>query len=154
MGGLHITLKTLSHSVKMLVDTHSVVYNTLAIEICPMTLEKDGLLRPHAHLVLDWDGRKKSMYEVKSLMVLGLEPASVEGAAPQEETKRRQSAAPMHYYLQMDKPGQISVTTNCVMFRDFSVNPRWVTKWLQLGKSSGGLRRSIMFIVLGIARAI
>jgi hypothetical protein len=100
-------MKTASYSAKLLVDCHNVVYNTLALEICPMTLEKDGLLRLHVHLVLDWDGSKKSMYEMKSLTLLGLEPASVEGTTPGEETKRRQSAAPMHSYLQMDKPGQI-----------------------------------------------
>jgi hypothetical protein len=41
----------------------------------------------------------------------------------------------MHSYLQLDKPGQLFVTMNCIMFRDLSVNPRWVTKWLLLGKS-------------------
>ena len=126
-------MKTASHSAKLLVDFHNVVYNTLALDICPMTLEKDGLLRLHVHLVLDWDGSKKSMYEMKSLTLLGLEPASVEGTTRGEETRRRQSAAPMHYYMQMDKPGKICVTTSCIMFRDLCVNPRWVTKWLQLG---------------------
>jgi hypothetical protein len=128
-------MKTASYSAKLLVDCHNVVYNTLALEICPMTLEKDGLLRLHVHLVLDWDGSKKSMYEMKSLTLLGLEPASVEGTTRGEETRRRPSAAPMHSYLQLDKPGQLFVTMNCIMFRDFSVNPRWVTKWLLLGKS-------------------
>ena len=46
-----LLMKTASYSAKLLVDSHNVVYNTLALEICPMALEKDGLLRLHVHLV-------------------------------------------------------------------------------------------------------
>jgi hypothetical protein len=126
--------KTLILSSKKLCDRHGVPHNTLALEICPKTLSDKRLLRLHVHLVVDWDGFRKSMYDINSLCLLGKPPAQTQGTAPQEERSRNNSSAPMHYYLQMAKPGQIAVSTNHVMFHDFSVNPRWVTKWLQLGK--------------------
>ena len=89
----------------------------------------------HLHVVLEW--RDRTWTHAKRFQL----PRSK--AKPQHMTtenqecqgkKRVMTSAPLHYYCQVPKNGQVHTWTDKPAFTSSAVNPRWLNMWIQAQK--------------------
>ena len=75
----------------------------MALEICTQTFDMAGEIKLHAHLVLEFDG-KKYIRNPMTMRLAGALPAHPR-QADTGTSRHSRSKAPMHYYLQCGKKG-------------------------------------------------
>ena len=121
----------LSEDIEVVRTEQNVKEWSLALELCPDSLRKDKALRLHVHVVMSW-GKQKSIAFASAFRLAGVLPTH--NTATPMAFHRSRSTAPAHYYLQMPKVGGIWSATNTPAFKNFPVNPRWVTAFWQAGQ--------------------
>ena len=104
---------------------------SVGLELCMETFMESGVVRLHAHFVLEW---------LDFIRVTGKTQMSLAGVQPvhvsvQTKLRRRRSdSGALHFYVQAEKLGRVHSCTNYVALKDFSVNPRLITEWYAKSK--------------------
>jgi hypothetical protein len=102
---------------------------SVSLELCPETVARTWALRLHAHLALVFAVRTQ-VTQSATPRSAGVALKRAKAAGPLAQVRSR-NFAPLQYYLQMPKQGGVWCLNNLPAFKNFPVNPRWITTWLQ-----------------------
>ena len=110
---------------------------SLCLEVCLNTLAAERVVRLHIHFSVEAAaGGKISVRQPEELALLGALP-QISGKGKWSNTRlRRSCSGSAHYYCQAPKRGKLFSEATIRAFVDFSVNPEWITSFLQADKMS------------------
>ena len=115
----------------MLAQIEPVQY-ALGLEVCGQTLTPEQF-RLHMHLVLSFPTRK-CIKDKETFKLFDIVPSRAKTEGMRTTSNRSINTGAQHYYVQFPKLGSLFVSTNHKAFRDYNVNPNWVTRYLQAGE--------------------
>ena len=101
-----------------------------ALELCTDTFKTKGQLKLHLHICLKWLDRQH-IRDPAAFKIDGVVPVHVKQPPRDCLGPRARNTNPMLYYLEMPKIGGVFHEANEHAYTDYSVNPRWITGWLQ-----------------------
>ena len=104
-----------------------------ALELCTETFKNQGVLKLHLHICWKWL-KQQHIRDPAAFKIDGVVPVHVKQPPRDCMGPEARNTAPMMYYLQMPKIGGVFHDSNENAFIDYSVNPRWITGWLQAKK--------------------
>ena len=127
-------IRKLELEVAALVEKVQADNFSAAAEACLQPLHEKKGLQVHLHVVLEW-WQRTWVGKWKLRLPSGVKPQHLTAECGQTLGKKRSmSAAPMHYYCQVPKRGQLHSWTDKPAFTEFHVNPRWLNMWIQAQK--------------------
>ena len=123
----------MEREVAALVEKVDADFYSASVEACMALLHEKKGLQLHLHVVLEWVRRRNISKSNLSLPVAKVLPQHLTGDSA-AAGHRVMTSAPLHYYCQVPKVGQVHTMTNKPAFTAFLVNPRWLNMWIQAGK--------------------
>lgn len=105
-----------------------------ALEVCLETLEAQRRLRVHAHCFLE----ASRPFRVRSADAVAFWASLPVKSLDRHRSHTAARAGAGHYYLQCPKLGQVWCAGSLQAYRDFAVNPEWITNFVQSGKLTLG----------------
>jgi hypothetical protein len=120
----------LQKEVGIFCSTHGNPKFGSSFEICTSTWKEKQELKLHYHVCFKFADRMHFRTS-KSLELDGVIPVHVQQPPRDCVGPRAANVNPMLYYLEMPKIGKVLHQTTVYAFTDYSVNPRWITGWLQ-----------------------
>ena len=126
-------LKNLALSVRL---QYHLTHVSAAIELCEHTLLEEGVIRVHAHIMLEGAyGKRIRIVNPESIAFQGSLPVKSNSTlASTIGTVSHKSAATGHYYLMMPKTSGILKFSTCKPNEDYRVNPDHIMAFVQSGK--------------------
>lgn len=122
-----------------------------ALEICSRTLEETGVVRLHAHAFVILSKRVRLQPE-ECMVLLGTMPHIATRLGSDSFTRTRNTAAGL-WYLQGPKVSTVYVKGTHQPFEDYGVNPLWIFRSLQAGKTTvASAREAMLRIPMGLPR--
>ena len=101
-----------------------------SMELCTDTFTKQQVLKLHLHICWKWL-EKQHIRDPAAFKIDGVVPVHVKQPPRDCLGPKARNVNPMLYYLQMPKIGGVFHDNNERAFIEYSVNPRWITGWLQ-----------------------
>ena len=107
-----------------------------ALELCTESYQSRGEIRLHLHIAWKWTERQHirtpATFKIDDVVPVHVKQPPRDCIGP-----RAKNVNPMFYYLEMPKIGGVFHKSNERAYTDYSVNPRWITGWLQGKKITG-----------------
>ena len=121
---------------RSILKNYHLAHVSCSIELCTKTLEDDGDIRLHCHMMLEHKyGQKLSLYTPEPFMFRGSLPnKSIASLMSSIGTSSCTKASAGHYYLLMPKVGKLWAWGTCRPFVDFRINPDHVMAFVQSGR--------------------
>ena len=134
-------------------STHGEPTFGASLEVCTSSWAEKQELKLHFHVCFKFSDRVH--FRAPNILELdGVSHAHVQQPPRECLGPRAQNVNPMLYYLEMPKIGKVFHQTSIHAFIDYSVNPRWITGWLQGLKIRPADAAKVIFCLLFIFKCV
>ena len=134
-------------------STHGEPKYGASFEVCTSSWTEKQELKLHFHVCFKFSDRAHS--RAPNILELdGVSPVHVQQPPRECLGPRAQNVNPMLYYLEMPKIGKVFHQTSIHAFIEYSVNPRWITGWLQGQKIRPADAAKVIFCLFFIFKCV